>query len=73
MTKDQPWVRENMKAFKGSPEEKALLERYARPLDQPEDRLNRLQKEISDLNERENQAEGEREQIVQTIVMDESL
>jgi hypothetical protein len=73
ITKDQARVRENMKALKGSAEKKALLQRYARQLDQQEDRLNTLQKEISDLNEKKNRADVELERIIQEIVMDESL
>ena len=35
--KDQGRLRENMKALKGSPEEKALLQRYTKQLDSQED------------------------------------
>ena len=35
---DQQRVRENMKALKGSAEEKALIERYVRELNEQEDR-----------------------------------
>jgi hypothetical protein len=42
ITKDQARIRENMKALKGSAEEKALLVRYAKQLDSQEDRLNTL-------------------------------
>ena len=52
ITKDQGRLRENMKALKGSPEEKALLQRYTHQLDSQEDRLNTLTKEISDLQEK---------------------
>lgn len=40
---DQERVRENMKALKGTPEEKALTERYTRELNDQEDRLAQLQ------------------------------
>jgi hypothetical protein len=39
ITKDQARLRENMKALKGSAEEKALLQRYTHQLDSQEDRL----------------------------------
>ena len=39
ITQDQARVRENMKVLKGSPEEKALLQRYTHQLDSQEDRL----------------------------------
>jgi predicted nucleic acid-binding Zn-ribbon protein len=73
ITKDQARVREHMKALKGSAEEKALLQRYARQLDQQEDRLNNLQKEINDLNGRKTQEDAELDRIVQAIVLDQSL
>jgi hypothetical protein len=73
ITKDQARLRENMKALKGSAEEKALLQRYTRQLDSQEDRLNTLTKEISDLQEKQNQARTQLEQIVQQITLDESF
>jgi hypothetical protein len=73
ISKDQARVRENMKALKGSSEERALLQRYAHQLDQQEDRLNALQKEISDFNDKKEKADQDLDQIVQAIVMDESL
>jgi hypothetical protein len=73
ITKDQARLRENMKALKGSAEEKALLQRYARQLDSQEDRLNTLAKEITDLQEKQNQARAQLDQIVQQITVDESF
>jgi hypothetical protein len=73
ITKDQARVRENMKALKGSAEEKALLQRYAHQLDAQEDRLNALNKEISDLQEKQTQARNQLDQIVQQITLDESF
>ena len=73
ITKDQARVRENMKALKGSAEEKALLQRYAHQLDTQEDRLNALNKEISDLQEKQNQARNQLDQIVQQITLDENF
>jgi hypothetical protein len=71
--KDQTRVRENMKALKGSAEERALLQRYAHQLDQQEDRLNTLQKEISDLDAKKDKADQDLDEIIQGIVMDENL
>jgi hypothetical protein len=73
ITKDQARVRENMKALKGSAEEKALLQRYAHQLDAQEDRLNALNKEISDLQEKQTQARNQLDQIVQQITLDENF
>jgi hypothetical protein len=70
---DQGRLRENMKALKGSAEEKALLQRYTRQLDSQEDRLNTLNKEISDLQEKQNQARNQLDQIVQQITLDETF
>jgi flagellar biosynthesis chaperone FliJ len=71
--KDQARLRENMKALKGSSEERALVQRYARQLDQQEDRINVLQKQISELNGKKDKADVELDQTIQAIVMDESL
>jgi hypothetical protein len=71
--KDQARLRENMKALKGSSEEKALVQRYARQLDQQEDRLIALQKEIAELNEKKDKADEDLDQTIQSIVMDETL
>jgi hypothetical protein len=73
ISKDQARLRENMKALKGSAEEKALLQRYTRQLDAQEDRLNTLNKEISDLQEKQTQARNQLDQIVQQITLDESF
>ena len=73
ITKDQARLRENMKALKGSAEEKALLQRYTRQLDAQEDRLNTLSKEISDLQEKQTQARNQLDQIVQQITLDENF
>ena len=62
-----------MKALKGSPEEKALLQRYTRQLDSQEDRLNALNKEISDLQDKHVQEDAKLDQMIQDITMDESF
>ncbi|MBZ5649308.1 MAG: carboxypeptidase regulatory-like domain-containing protein [Acidobacteriia bacterium] len=71
ITKDQVRLRENMKALKGSAEEKALLQRYTHQLDSQEDRLNTLNKEISDLQEKHTQAQQLLDRMVQEITLDE--
>ena len=73
ISKDQARVRENMKALKGSSEERALLQRYTKQLDSQEDRLGVLSKEISDLHDKKSKAEDQFDQMLQQIVMDESL
>jgi hypothetical protein len=71
INKDQARLRENMKALKGSAEEKALLQRYTRQLDSQEDRLSALTKEMSDLQEKHTRAEGQLDRMVQEITLDE--
>jgi len=71
--KDQARVRENMKVLKGSPEEKALLQRYTHQLDSQEDRLNTLAKEIADLQEKHDKADEELDQMIQQITMEENF
>ena len=44
---DQQRVRENMKALRGSSEEKQLLQRYARQLDEQETRLSTLRVDVT--------------------------
>ncbi len=73
ITKDQARLRENMKALKGSAEEKALLQRYTRQLDSQEDRLNTLNKETSDLQEKHIQEQEKLDRMVQEITMDQSF
>jgi hypothetical protein len=73
INKDQARIRENMKALKGSAEEKALLQRYTKQLDSQEDRLNTLNKEISDLQQKQTQEQQKLEEMVQQITLDESF
>lgn len=54
---DQLRVRENLKALKGSPEERALVQRYTRQLDQQESRLEVLKSQATS-------ATGEREKVL---------
>ena len=71
--KDQARLRENMKALRGSPEEKALLQRYTRELDAQEDRLAGLRKEISDLKASHAELQAELDTMVMQIDIDETL
>jgi hypothetical protein len=73
ITKDQARIRENMKALKGSVEEKALLMRYTKQLDSQEDRLAKLNNEITDLRNKQAQEEQKLEDIVQQVTLDESF
>ena len=71
--KDQGRLRENMKALKGSPEEKALLQRYTNQRDSQEDRLAALQKQAADLKAKRAQLQPEMDDLVAKITFDEKL
>ncbi len=64
---DQARIRENMKALRGSAEEKALLARYTHQLDTQEDRLNLLHKEIGELQRQQAIEQAKLEDMVQHI------
>jgi chromosome segregation ATPase len=66
---DQQRVRENMKALKGTAEEKALVQRYARQLDEQETRLEVLRKEIADLEQQRLKAQAELEKLVDGLTL----
>ncbi len=70
---DQNRIRENMKALKGSSEEKALLQRYVGQLDSQESRLAALRKESSDLTAQQNQASSELDRMIMEVNLDESF
>ena len=62
-----------MKALKGSPEEKALLQRYTKQLDGQEDRLAALKKENADLIGKRLKLQGELDEMVEEVAANETL
>jgi hypothetical protein len=62
-----------MKALKGSPEEKTLLQRYTHQLNDQEDRLEKLRKEIEDLEARQEKAQAALDQMIQDLTFDVKL
>jgi hypothetical protein len=70
---DQNRIRENMKALKGSSEEKSLLQRYVGQLDTQESRLVSLRKESSDLTTQQNQARSQLDRMIMEVNLDESF
>ena len=64
---DQSRLRENMKALKGTAEEKALLQRYVKQLDEQETRLEALRKELTALQEQITKAEADLAAFILTI------
>ena len=70
---DQNRIRENMKALKGSSEEKSLIQRYVGQLDSQESRLATLRKETIDLNAQQNSANNELEHMVMEVSVDQTF
>lgn len=73
INEDQQRVRENMKALKGSPQEKALVERYARELDQQEDKVQNLQREMSDLRQKKDAAQKTLDAMIEGMTLEAKL
>ena len=73
ITKDQSRVRENMKALKGTPEEKALVQRYTKQLDSQEDSLSSLAKQIDDLQTQSSKAKEKLDEFLQQFAVEESF
>jgi hypothetical protein len=70
---DQQRVRENMKALKGSAEEKALVERYVRELNEQEDRVQALRNEISELQQKRDAAQSALNGMIDALQMEATL
>ena len=70
---DQQRLRENIKALKGTPEEKPLLERYTGQLNQQESRLETLHKESAQLNAQIDAAHDKLNNMIQELSFDVKL
>jgi hypothetical protein len=70
---DQGRLRENMKALRGSSEEKALLQRYTRQLDEQETQLEGLRKKIEDTEARRDRANEELEKMIDELQIEATL
>lgn len=70
---DQQRLRENMKALKGSAEEKALLQRYTQQLNEQESRLEVLRKEIKKFEASEAAAQAALNKMIQDLSFDVRL
>lgn len=70
---DQQRLRENMKSLKGSAEERALVQRYIAQLNQQENRLAELEKEIKDLEARETAEQGALDKLIEAMSFDVNL
>jgi hypothetical protein len=67
---DQQRLRENMKALRGSAEEKQLLQRYTRQLDQQETRIETLQADTALANKDMERARGELAALISAVSFD---
>ena len=70
---DQGRLRENMKALRGSAEEKALLQRYTKQLDEQETQLDVLRKKIKDTEAQRDRANSELEKMVEELQIEATL
>jgi hypothetical protein len=70
---DQQRVRENMKALKGSAEEKALVARYVRELNEQEDRVQSLHREMADLQQKREAAQKTLDDMIEGLQMEVTL
>ncbi len=73
ITEDQKRLRENMSALKGSAEERALTTRYTNELNQQEDRLATLHKDLDTLNQQHQTATEDLSNKLQALNIDETL
>jgi hypothetical protein len=70
---DQSRLRQNLEALKSTSEEKALLQRYTKELNEEEDKLATLRKEIVDLEAKKKEAEEELSKIIEKMTFDVKL
>jgi hypothetical protein len=70
---DQQRLRENIKALKGTPEEKPLLQRYTQQLNEQENRLATLQKEIESLDAQIEAGNAKVNEAIQRLAFDVKL
>jgi archaellum component FlaC len=73
ISEDQQRVRENMKALKGSMEEKALVARYVRELNEQEDHVQSLQREIADLQQKREVAQKNLNDMIENLEIEATL
>lgn len=70
---DQGRLRENMKALRGSAEEKSLLQRYTKQLDDQETQIEGLRKKIQDTEARRDKANDELEEMINSLQIEATL
>jgi hypothetical protein len=70
---DQQRLRENLKALKGTPEEKALTQRYVQQLNDEETRLDLLQKESADYTAKRDKAQTDLNALIESMSFDTTI
>ncbi|MDE3108551.1 MAG: hypothetical protein KGL02_01305 [Acidobacteriota bacterium] len=70
---DQQRLRENLKVLKGTPEEKALTQRYVQQLDDEETRLAGLRKESADYTAQRDKAQADLNDMIESVSFDTTL
>jgi hypothetical protein len=70
---DQQRLRENLKALKGSAEERALTQRYTQQLNDQETRLEAMERELTDLQAKRAQAQQELDQTIENLSLEAKL
>lgn len=70
---DQQRLRENMKALKGTPEEKALTQRYTQQLNEQENRLDTLKKESAKIEAQQQDAQAVLDRMIEEVTFDVKL
>ena len=73
IVEDQGRLRENMKALRGSAEEKALLQRYTKQLDEQETQLEALRKTIRDTEAQRDKANEQLEKMIDELQIEAAL
>jgi hypothetical protein len=73
IVEDQGRLRENMKALRGSAEEKALLQRYTKQLDEQETQLESLRKTIRDTEAQRDKANEQLEKMIDELQIEATL
>jgi len=73
IVEDQGRLRENMKALRGSAEEKALLQRYTKQLDEQETQLEALRKTIRDTEAQRDKANEQLEKMIDELQIEATL
>jgi len=62
-----------MKALKGSAEERALIQRHTRQLDEQENRLDVLRREIANLDQQRAQAQTELDRLIEALTLEVTM